>query len=630
MVGVWNSLSLPLLTLLAGGVVFFRRQRPSLTGLGGGFTLFPLESFLIVFNLAVRFLSFYNAENQNFLPEWIDSYIYTDQLFYLERFGVETSYPQMESLSTGQSWSINLYHYLEYYLASWFKIFLNRTNYPVLFFCAIPFLISLAQIAVFRFFRSETRLGSIGLLLLILSAGTLFRFFHFGLPIELITSKANWFFQFYHFPLYKISTDFWVYFYNFYPKVPLFILLLVGITAALRTGNPFLHLFILLFSLYANMVFLPFLACWYLGHLYLSRRNWLWFGILPLSVALVFGIQFLLNLGRPSTPGAFFIPDFELVWSLKSSYRLLFKKFEFFMGNFFPLLLFFQAVRLLINPRSIWAWASLFYLLGFPAVFLKPDMLIQPWFLMGMAGFLVQVYLRRKTLFGEPFFLCLSTLNLVLWLLDIWLTFPVDYFQIHQMTLVGSLYMITFYHSARNLKPGWVAGILAVLFIIHNVESISFYFHRIYYREKSSAPFIEAFLRRTSGRMVHSAYISDNRGTPYIGLGKSGGDIKNVSDSLEQHFISLDVFTREDTLRIYRGYSWKIYQDKPMVQFYNRNRRRYPGFAESQRAFIRQNNISCLFRASYIDRQNMNFANPLLADSMLNEVEGYWVYFLKK
>ena len=624
-VGVLNSLTIPMIVLCIGMLHHFFKNSSTLQPLKNIF----YEIIFVVFNIILRFITFYDLKNKSFLTEYKDTYVYVDQLFYLEKYGIETSYPQMESLSTGQSFSINIYHYLEYYLAVFFKIFISRPNYQILFFCALPLIISICQILIFRYIRYNSKIKSLYICLAILSITTLHRFFHFGLPIEIFTDKISWFFQFYYFPIFKITSTFWSYLYNFYPKIPVLLLLFFGIFLCTKTKNIYYNFIIILFSIYTNIVFFPFLLIFYYLIIYSERRHTVYFTVPIFSIILVYLSTKILNINHVATNTYFLFPTFNYSFSVKETYRIIFDKFFFLFGNFYPHILLLASIRL-VKKRSYFNLIFILLILIFPIIFIFPTVTIKIYFLSIICISLFFLYNNRDNLFKNIFYSGLYLANICLWMLDIWTHSIVDIFQIHQMSLVGSIYLLLLYYSITSFKDfSNTLIVIFSIFLIVNFLAINFYFKRTYYKEKSSNAFNSELKKRTNNRMMNAVYISIIEEMPYFGLGNVGGDFKNVSDSLISHFISIDALTKKDSMKLISTYAWKIYQDKPVVQFYNKHKQTGRSVQEIQRMFLLENNIKVIIKKDGINRSKMDFSNLLLQDSLYNSAEYYWVYFLK-
>jgi hypothetical protein len=584
------------------------------------------EISFILLNLLIRWVSNYDHANNSFNYDLIDSYSYSDQVFFFEKYRREATFPQMENLSLGFPYIHSTYHYAEYYVSLFFKYFLRYTNYQVLFFCAMPFLISLLQIVVFRHFRKEGFLQNLFVFLVVFTVTTLYKYFDFSIFTGLLPLDSTAVNRYHFFPVLHVSDPFSTYIYSYYGKATSFLFLVFLVFATRGVRDLSLVFFIFLLCSIVNVVFFPYLFLFFCA-LQLGERRFFIRCLVPvLSLFTCLAFFFILNLGTDlGIKSLFYLPRFTFRFDPVLVYKSLHDKIFFISSNFYPLLLF-SALVFLIRKRTILSVSLMVLVLLFPLSFLWFEVLIKVYDLACIFLFLY-LFISVKPDSTERFVaFCIVIVNLLLWNFDLYFGFIVDFFQFHQMSLVGSMFFLCSLMCFKLIRPTPAFGFLLVFFAVQNTFAINYFYHRVFHRYHSSVPFVQRFLDRTKGRMVRAVYISDRSGVPYIGYGKAGHDIKNVSDSLIQYFISPDVMTKSDTGEILRTYAWSLYQNHPFNRYLAKEGKGVPVF-DAKRRFMQDHEIGCIFRLDGIPRKSMDFANPILVDSMYNEVQEYWVYF---
>ena len=628
-VGVFNSFLPPFLFILVLAV-FALKRGVGWKSLNWKFGWF--ETMFLVLNPLIRWVTNYDHKNNCFYYDLIDSYSYADQVFFFEKYRLEATFPQMESVSLGMPFLHSNYHYSEYYVSLFFKYFLSYSNYQTLFFFAMPFLISLLQIAVFRYFRKKGFRTDLLVFLAVFTISSLFKFFDFSLVTNLFVQWSNQFRGYFYFPVYQVIDPFSTYIYSYYGKATSFLFMVFLVLASYRIRNNGMLFFMFLFAFVFNVIFFPFLILLFF-FLNLSNelelpRNLFWRRMsLPFfAFFTAFAYFMCFNIGLDLGKSHMVLPLYDVGFSPVALYKSISAKIFFISSNFFPLL-FFAAVGYAFQKRSWLSFGILGYILLFPVSFLWFNVLFKLYSVLGIVLFFYLFVFVPITNETRRVVFSVVLINLCLWIFDIYLGFAVDFFQFHQMTLVGSLYLVCFLVFFRSFRPsiGW--AILLLVFSVQNLSAINFFYHRVFYQENSSMPFVNRFLARSKGRMVRAVYISDRTNIPYIGYGKAGHDIKNVSDSLIQYFISPDVLNKKDTNEIKRTFGWSLYQNHPFNKFVKKQE---PGLRmdEIKRNFISQFNIGHIIRVDAVKRSNMNFANELLIDSMHNDQQYYWIYFL--
>ncbi len=585
------------------------------------------KEVLILFVVHVcALLVHYSLKNGQVFTHFIDHYNYSDLITFIDFLHKEATFTHLESEWFGGGFSFQYYHFYEIYLGIFFKLFSDVSNAQVLFFYVYPCMLGIALTAVFRYLKPFVRPSAHWFLLLfIICLGTISRTTLIYNFIPWLSADEPPFNLLKNFPIYFITnTDFHFLFEYF--KVSGGLFFLVCVIHIIQEKKPWLYPVIIVLAFFMNPLFVPFLLL-FIGFSELKNvQNWKHIIGAVLTLGLVFVFYAFLNLDS-TIPNVGLPNNIDLgLFSLKVV-AVAFKDMilDFLFSHF--TLVFFCSIFILLYKELKMRFSIFFYVLLFPLVFYFIDVLLIS-YLLGLIGIGFYLFFRiRKP--DQSIVVCLLLSALVLFFIDLLLKNIPNFYQFFKINIIVSYYIIPillFKHVANHLKLNIGVALLSVLFLAH-VASIYGFQNRVYYREKSSKPFVNQVLKRPD-LLKKAGFISDYQPVPYFYLNRPGGDIQNETDSLLITAVSLLNLSKEDSASFAKNGYWNYYNMLPVVQF---QQKRGAGLSNDsvQVAFIKHQQIKLILRHDRVDRKLGNFMNRYITDSLYNETEHYTIYYLR-
>jgi hypothetical protein len=623
----YRSLYFPWTLVLLGGLLwqFFKQKGFSSFSMSAG--LWPGLA-LTLFNVWFHWIVCYDWKNETFLSDWIDSYIYSDNVNFLLKLKTETPGYLAESMYLGEGTKTSFYHYSEYYLCMPMKWLVDLPSHFLLFFVVMPFMVAISQLIIIYLVKPWWKHSVFWLLAFVLAGTTFFRYVHLFNLFEL-TGYTNYAIErFKNFPTYLITPENTIYPYSYSGKVVVFFIALLGCLALAKKSQPVMLTVALALTFVTNAIYLPFVLAFVLLMFWQEHRSFKDYAFILVGPALAYLYHMLVSQNSIPAVASEFKPEWQVVWSLKSTYIIFYKKFYWLVSNFYPQMCF-TGLLWWITQKSKLSMLFLIYLVLLALVFLYSPSLIGVASILfwGIIGWLLIGQAQATPIQTKPYLLLVA--NLVFWLFnELTIAFR-DVFQIHELSLITTIFLLPFLLIEEGKWSKWQLAVLSAIFMANNLFAVNFYFKRTYFRTENSAAFLEKYFEKTKGRLVKSLFINSVNNTPYIASeGRTGFDIKNMSDSLFQFYVSIETLTPTDSLNLKKALAWQSYQDQPFVQYYNKNKASM-SLDSAKRSFCRAKGISAVFRSAHVMPEQVAFAKPLIVDSLENRVERYMVYFLK-
>ena len=581
------------------------------------------EFIILILNVLVHWLVFFDWKNHCFFSEWTDSYLYASNITSIMAIQKECVMHECGNALLGFDSEIGIYHYSEYYITILLKWIFGKSSYFNLFFVTIPVIMTIAQVQAIQFLERFSKIRGLNSIAFVLGITTCIRFFNAGILF------FNEFQSLVHFPLFQISDYYNVYFYSYSGKIALFLMLFFSLYALWKENQMTRFSLALVIAGMLNLVFLPFFYLFFLL-LALTEKKPIRQLFLPaiLPIISLFPMIYL-NIGKDLH--IFNIKpeiNFVLVASLKSTMSQFRNAMLFIMGNFYPHLIF---VLLSFSALRKTAGYKLFFIL----VFLFPILLNIPFasgiLLLGFVLLSIFFYLKAPAS-SMPVFACLLTLVILQAIFGIFHSLEYrDFFQFREFPLNAMAcalpFLLLIEWEIPLSKYFWIAGFLLV---IHNVSEMYFINNRTYFREESPLSFFNDFQKKTGGKHILAGYVSGELGNPvYIGLDNvCGYDLIHQSDSIDFFYLRHDAFSRIDSVRMARGLlAWKTLQRQPFIVF----SKKHPEISnlDSMRiAFLKENKITAIFHKDEIPVEKIRYLQTYFLDSLYNKAEKYRVYFL--
>ena len=589
-----------------------------------GFEVKWIEVLILLFNVAVHWIIFFDWRNGCFFSEWIDSYQYSSNVTSIMETGSECIAQECANLKLGFNYEHAIYHYSEYYLTILIKWFFGNSSYFSLFFVSMPVIMTMAQVQAINFLNIQSRFKGFNAVAFVLGLTTCIRFINIG---------AVWPFEvnfWSHFPLYQITNYFNIYFYSYSGKIPLFVSMFLTLYSLWKEEKLVLFSLGMVLVTLLNLVFFPFFILFFFILFLIEKRPLRCFAFPLLLSALALLPIIILNSGKdlsifPMKPSF----DFFLNLGFQNTQSSLRNTVLYVLGNFYPHFIF-----LLISLFSFWRSRNLRLLILI--LFLFPLLLNNTYgskiilVLCVVSG--IYFYIANPGA-SMPVFVSLFTLLILYSVFGIFDPDEYrDFFQFYKFPIDGMACVLPLLLiSEWKAKPIKYFSAIAFLFAIININENYFVNNRVYFRTNNPKNFHKEYLLKTSGKNIKAAFLSTNFQNPVTEIGlfnSTGVDILNWSDSLEIYNLGPEDLTRIDSLRMARGIlAWKIYQRQPFIIFQRMNPRiKDPDNLKI--AFMKQHGLSAFFRAEGNPREKMNFLNHYLSDSLYNPVEKYWIYFL--
>jgi len=585
----------------------------------------PYEFILVPILNGMHILMYYDFRNKQFFKEWIDRYQYSEQVTYLQWSGIETHFVDLENFAFGESYKTTLYHHLENYLSMFYKCFTNESSFKVLHLMTYPFLLILCLSVVFHYLSPKNKIEKIAAILFCLVLGTLSRVTVVFNPLSWIESM-HFFKGIRFFPTYVVSEILFNYLYDSFKISAALFLIITWIQICRTKAYSMIPLFVVAACVF-NPVYIPFFAILTGIQLFRDPKSMRWIIASVLIPITYIGFYKLANLGiqsgHPSKETAL-----RFTTDLGSILKAVQNKVNFIIQHFYPLVLFSGWI-LFLKDRRIVSRLYLPFLLTLPIAFISSSTIIKIYLVLfiGAVGIGLNFI---KSAEKKILIIGLITSNLFTWLLIEVGNSIHNISQSHEMTLVASLYFIPILFISGNIqvirKPIilFALGILVVL----NIYAVQFFHNRNFYRKDSGIEFVNSFLRR-SNKLIKAGYVTDYKPYPYFyHAARDFGDIQNETDSLFLTSVSLGTLTKADSIEITKIDLWDIYNKNPIVAYGSRTGKG-KSLEEIQRNFIADKGITVLFRLDPVNRKYLDFANKILADSIHNDIESYWIYFLK-
>lgn len=588
-----------------------------------GFELKWSEFYILIFNVVVHWIVFFDWKNLSYFSEWIDSYHYSSNVSSIIATNSECYMHECSNLKLKFDHQNSFYHYSEYYLTILIKFFFDKNSYFSLFFISIPVIMTIAQIQAISFLNIYSKFRGLNGIAFVLGITTCIRFINIGIiwPFDI----NNW----NHFPIYQITNYFNIYFYNYNGKTPLFLSIFLTLYSLWKEDKLIYFSLSMMIVTLLNLVFLPFFVLFFFILFLIEKRPFGFFSF-PLFLS-VLGLLpiFFLNSGKdisinPMKPSLDFFVDFNIKNTLSSLRNAVI----YVLGNFFPHFIFLS-----ISMLSIWRSRNMrlfiIILILFPLLLNVPTGSKVLLILCVVSG--VYFYLFNPG-GSVPVFVSLFSILLLVLIFGIFDPNEyADFFQFYEQPIVGMAYALPFIFLVEwKISPVKPFSLIATIFIALNVYESHFANNRTYFRSENSEKFYQKFIQKTEGKKIRATFLTNEiLEMVYIsGDNTCGFDILNRSDSLEIYTLGSDNLTRTDSLRMARGMlAWKIYQRQPITIF----EKKHPEIKNRDSlklSFMKQYHITAFFRDENNPRYKMNYLNNHLSDSLYNPAETYWVYFL--